>query len=309
MELGRTFEQLWGRLEADQGRVHEQRRRRSAAWRRLELEEIFGSTALAGSALGFEEVVALVEFGQVPGGRRLSDCILVADYADAARYVRDAPAPGRRQPFLRLDEVVALHAHALRRTPEARPGVWRTTTLAAFPSGMVPPPAWLIARDMAAFADRFAGGPPAETNPLLWVADAHARFTRIQPFAAGNGRAARLVTNLLLLRLGLPPLVIRARDRERYVRDRIPAGGRGVPPLAVLFARSLLTSTSALVAATQADDELRPVAAFASGAERAALYKAAQRDRLRTIRRGSALLTTAAWIAEYRASRRGDLAE
>jgi len=109
---------------------------------------------------------------------------------------------------------------------------------------------------------------------------------------------------LLLQRLGLPPLVIGARDRARYLRDRIPAGGRGVPPLAVLFARSLLASTSALVGATRADDELRPVAAFASGAERAALYKAAQRARLRTVRRDSALLTTAAWIADYRASRR-----
>ncbi len=309
MEPGRTFERLWVRLEADRGGVQEHRRRRSASWRRLELEYIFGSTALAGSELSFEEVGALVEHGRVPGGRRLTDCILVADYADAARYVREAPAPGRRQPFLRLDEVVALHAHALRRTLEARPGVWRTTTIAAFPGGMVPPPAWLIARDMAAFTDRFAGGPPAESNPLLWVVDAHARFTRIQPFAAGNGRVARLLASLLLLRLGLPPLVISARDRDGYLRDRIPAGGRGVPPLAVLFARSLLTSTSALVGATQAGDELRPVAAFASGAERAALYKAAQRDRLRTVRRDSALLTTASWIADYRASRRGEAAQ
>jgi Fic family protein len=304
MEEARVFEQLWIRLEADRANVQEQRRRRSAPWRRLELEEILGSTALAGSALDFEEVAALVELGQVAGGRRLSDCILVADYADAARYVREAPAPGRRQPFLRLDEVVALHAHALRRTPEARPGVWRTTTIAAFPSGVVPPPAWMIARTMAAFTDRFAGGPPVETNPLLWVVDAHARFMRIQPFAAGNGRVARLLTNLLLLRLGLPPLVIGARDRARYLRDRIPSGGRGVPPLAVLFARSLLATTSALVGSMQPDDELRPVAAFAVGAERAALYKAAQRDRLQTVRRDSALLTTATWIADYRASRR-----
>jgi Fic family protein len=309
MESARVFEQLWGRLEADRGHVLEQRRLRSAAWGRLELEEIFRSTALAGSALSFEEVAPLVESGQVAGGRRLSDCILVADYAEAARYASNAPAPRRRQPFLRLDEIVALHAHALLRTPEARPGVWRTTTIAAFPSGMVPPPAWLIARDMAAFTDRFAGGPPADSNPLLWVVDAHARFTRVQPFTAGNGRAARLLTNLLLLRLGLPPLVIGARDRGRYLRDRTPAGGRGVPPLAVLFARSLLTSASALVATTEAGDELRPVAAFASGAERAALYKAAQRDRLRTVRRGSALLTTATWIANYRASRPGRAAD
>jgi hypothetical protein len=47
---------------------------------------------------------------------------------------------------------------------------------------------------------------------------------------------------------------------------------------------------------------LVPVAALAGPAGRAALYKAIQRGRLRVVRRGRALLTTKAWLAEYRAS-------
>jgi len=302
MDPAAAFESLWAALEADRRRTLAGFRRPAGAYRQLELEEIHASTGLAGSPLAFDEVATLVEQGIVPGGRRLAECILVADYAEAAALARVASAAPRRQAFVRREEIVALHAHALRRTPNARPGVWRTTTLPAFPSGMVPPPAWLIARDVTALCDRLAAG-PADANPLLWVANAHARFTRIQPFTAGNGRTARLLANLLLARLGFPPLVIAARDRERYARARVPFAGRGVPPLAVLFAHALLGSTSTLVAAVRADAALQPVATFASGAERAALYKAAQRRRLRTVRRGSALLTTPAWIEDYRRSR------
>jgi Fic family protein len=302
MDTAKVFAKLWEALEGD-SRLLAEHGRGGEARRRLFLEEVHSSTALGGSPLALAEVAGLVEHGSVPGGRLLADCILVADYAEAAAYVRAAPPAGRRQPFLRLDEIVALHARAMRRTPEARPGIWRTTTLPAFPSGMVPPPAWLIARDMAAFSDRYAAGPAADVNPLLWVVNAHARFTRLQPFAAGNGRTARLLCNLLLGRLGLPPLIVAARDRERYGRDRVPAGGRGVPALALLFARSLLASTSALLAATREDRALQPLATFATGAARAALYKAAQRNRLRTVRRGPALLTTAGWIDDYRRSR------
>ena len=300
-----SFGRIWPALEADLRVVRSRGLLSGNARQRLTLEEIHASTALAGSTLRSGDVATLVEHGIVPGGKPLAECILVADYADAARYVRAAPPAGRRQPFLRLEEIVALHARALRRTPEARPGTWRTTTARAFSNGTVPPPAWLIAREMAAFVDRFAGGPPAEANPRRWVVDAHVRSMRMQPFAAGNGRTARLLSNLLLGRLGFPPLIVAARDRERYARDSVPSGGRGVPALAALFARSLLASTSLLLAAVCDEAELQPIAAFASGAERAALYKAAQRNRLRTVRRGAALLTTAGWIADYRRSRYG----
>ena len=39
----------------------------------------------------------------------------------------------------------------------------------------------------------------------------------IHPFADGNGRAARLLTNVLLLRDGYPPVVVRPEDRKTYL--------------------------------------------------------------------------------------------
>ena len=47
--------------------------------------------------------------------------------------------------------------------------------------------------------------------------DAHFRLVAIHPFTDGNGRTARLLMNLLLLRGGYPPVAVRPEDRKRYL--------------------------------------------------------------------------------------------
>ena len=47
--------------------------------------------------------------------------------------------------------------------------------------------------------------------------DAHFRLTAIHPFADGNGRTARLLMNLLLIRGGYPPISVRPADRSAYL--------------------------------------------------------------------------------------------
>jgi hypothetical protein len=82
------------------------------------------------------------------------------------------------------------------------------------------------------------------------------------------------------------------------------ADSRDALPLGRLLATSLARSYAFLAAALPAHGDARPLSAFARGARRAALYKAAQRHRLRAFRSDGRLLTTAAWIAEYDAGAR-----
>lgn len=301
MDDGRRFEKLATSVDAALGRLALVPPPLRAA-RELFIDEVFRSTTLAGASLTRPEVEALLERDTVAPGRTLAENVLVADYGDAARLVRSAPLP-RRRSVLAVDEIAALHALAVRRTLGSRPGRWRETTAAPFPSGMVPPPAWSVPREIAAFVDRFASGPPTGMHRIAWAADAHARFTRIHPFETANGRAARLVTNLLLRRAGIPPLVVRRADALRYERALRAADSRNIWPLALLIARSTLDGAAKLLAESERDDGLRPVATFADGARKAALYKAAQRGRLPTVRRDGQLLTRAEWIAQYEARR------
>lgn len=268
-------------------------------------EEIHASTRLSGATLSFEELRALLDRDHVQGEHRFSSYLLVAGYARAASHVASQTpikSGKRRPPFLRLEEILELHARATSGMPNAHPGTWRRTTLPPFADGMVPPPAWRLAPEMRTFVDRFSLGPPDLQAPLLWVAEMLARFERLQPFAEANGRVGRLLVNLFLRRLDLPPFIVTTRRTATYLMTLRHADAHDPGPLGCSIAESVLDGLTRLTAACEPTETLLPLARMPAE-ERAALYKAAQRGRLRTIRRAAGVFTTHTWLTMYRASR------
>lgn len=55
-----------------------------------------------------------------------------------------------------------------------------------------------------------------ELHPVEQAWLVHLRLTELQPFAQANGRIVRLIASLYTLRAGLPPIIVRASDRELY---------------------------------------------------------------------------------------------
>ena len=55
------------------------------------------------------------------------------------------------------------------------------------------------------------------TNPVTAIL-AHLKFVSIHPFVDGNGRCARLIMNTILLQAGYMPIIIRPRDRKKYLQ-------------------------------------------------------------------------------------------
>jgi Fic family protein len=68
---------------------------------------------------------------------------------------------------------------------------------------------------------------------------AHRRLVDIHPFNDGNGRTARLLMNLMLIRGGYPPVAVRPEDRLEYIRSlaEVQAGGRADRFNALLYRR------------------------------------------------------------------------
>ena len=77
----------------------------------------------------------------------------------------------------------------------------------------------------------------AETDPLICSAWIHHRFTQIHPYQDGNGRVARALTTLVLLRADLLPLVIDRDLRKEYIDCLEKADFGDLGPLATVFAR------------------------------------------------------------------------
>lgn len=69
----------------------------------------------------------------------------------------------------------------------------------------------------------------------------HHRFTQIHPFQDGNGRVARAVASLVLVKDGLFPLVVTRDDRPKYL-DALEAADNGnLKPLIDLIAKLQIT--------------------------------------------------------------------
>ena len=94
----------------------------------------------------------------------------------------------------------------------------------------------------------------------LQAAWLHHRFTQIHPFQDGNGRVARALASLVLVKDGLFPLVITRGDKPRYI-DALEAADNGNLQLLVdLFVKSQATQfrkASAISEAILIEDDVR----------------------------------------------------
>jgi hypothetical protein len=86
-------------------------------------------------------------------------------------------------------------------------------------------------------ADHVAASVPSEVQ-AAWL---HHRFTQIHPFQDGNGRVARAIASLVLVKDGLFPLVVTRDDKPSYL-DALEAADRGaLKPLVDLIAKLQIT--------------------------------------------------------------------
>ena len=142
------------------------------------------------------------------------------------------------------------------------------------------------------------------------IARRHAAFERIHPFLDGNGRVGRLLTNLVLVRLGYPPAIVYKRDRARYLKALDRADRNDPAPLGEIFARAILDNLMRFVLpAVAGPARLVPLEALATpDLSLVALRQAAERGRLRAMRTPTGTWRSSKqWVDAYRASRHASL--
>jgi fido (protein-threonine AMPylation protein) len=138
------------------------------------------------------------------------------------------------------------------------------------------------------------------------LATLHARFEQIHPFLDGNGRAGRLILNLLLVRLGIPPAIIYKNDRSRYLTALRRADQGDSGPLGEFLARAVLDNLyKFVVPAIAGPARLVPLPALGTDELSSdALRVAAIRGRLKAAKAADgSWRSSRAWVDEYRATR------
>jgi Fic family protein len=188
-----------------------------------DVELTYTSNAIEGNTLSAVETTLVIEQGVTIGGKPLRDHLEALDHYDAIRYVREL---GNQTTLLTESEIRNLHRLVMQRSrPDiagqyadlpryvrTEDGRYTFPSPAEIPSLMGDFAAWLKTTPNA-----------AETAFAV-----HLQLVNIHPFNDGNGRTARLLMNLILIRGGYPPIAVRPEDRLEYVRSLQEAqAGRG----------------------------------------------------------------------------------
>ncbi len=215
------------------------------------------SNAIEGSSLTFADTLFFLEQGLTVQGKPLKDFLDARNHADAVELVFDAVANRRPISESFLKELNALLLSGVRSTPArdqfgnifdkpANPGQYKLQ-----PNHVILPDGSLhtyadplhVQTEMQALVDYVSS---SQHDPVLMAALAHYNFVRIHPFDDGNGRGARIVMNLIIMR-GMLPAVIRNEDRAEYLTTLRQADAGDVRPFVKFVVRSVHETLKSMI--------------------------------------------------------------
>lgn len=182
------------------------------AWMRY--AAVYHCNALEGDGLTETETKAVLIDG-VTVGKPLRDHLWAVNLSVAFERVEKwAQQPAH----ITEPQILELNAILLRGIDELGAGSYRGVAVYLTGAKFEPPPPEAVPDLMVSFAMWL--GAPSDDEPIVHAARMHAWFETIHPFVDGNGRAGRLLVDLMLLKRGLLQAMVRADQRERY-RDAL----------------------------------------------------------------------------------------
>jgi Fic family protein len=235
---------------------------------KLNLEWNYHSNAIEGNTLTLGETRAFLLYGITAQGKPFRDYLDIRGHHEAIRYLEELVRGNEAltemairelhrvllvEPY-DVDAITANGRPTRRRIAIGRyktaPNHVRTTTgemhFYATPSET---PA-LMGELVARYRREVAAG---ALHPLVLAATFHYRFVAIHPFDDGNGRMARLLTNLILMQHGFVPVVIPLEARGDYLLALARADAGDLADFVLLVGRELIRSLELTLVAARGE--------------------------------------------------------
>ncbi len=195
----------------------------------------YNSNAIEGSTITLAETRAILLDGITVNGKPLREHLEVINHSHAIDFVQglaNASEP------LTETTIRQIHSLILRTIDDENAGSYRRVNVRISGSSFVPPDVSLVAPLMNDFVEWLRKN-SAGLHPVEQAALAHFKLVNIHPFIDGNGRTARLLMNLILLRTGFPPAVIQLEDRALYYQALHQADTGDTRDFIILVANSV----------------------------------------------------------------------
>ena len=205
---------IWNEIEQKKQKLETLRPLTSKSLKALsdwyDVEIVFSSNAIEGNTLTRNETAIVIEKGITVRGKPLKDHLEAIDHKDALDFVKALAK--KQQPLIEHD-IRQIHKLILARSNPAEAGKYSQYQRQIAGSKVVLPEPIEIPALMKDFMTWLGNAAMIPTTAF----EAHLKLVAIHPFTDGNGRTARLLMNLILFRIGYPPVVIEPELRADYI--------------------------------------------------------------------------------------------
>ena len=182
--------------------------------RRLRAKYTYHTNSIEGNTLTESETSSFIETGLTVSGKPLKDYTEAKNIPSALNMLIDMARD--TMPLLRTFEILDLHRLVVNGIEEANPGYFRKGFVRLANSTYVPPPAYEIGtliKEMVSYVNKN----PDKLTPVEMAFKVHLWFVSIHPFDDGNGRVARLLAGLILIKHRLPPPIVKTEHKRKYL--------------------------------------------------------------------------------------------
>lgn len=177
--------------------------------KQFEIELTYNSNAIEGNSLTLNETKLVLEHGITIKGKSLREHFEAINHKEAIVFVEDVlKGPLTEDLIKKLNDIVLSKI-------DGRKGRYRDINVRILGAIKSPPQAEKVPRLMKELVG-YAQANPEKLNPVEFAAMLHYKFVVIHPFVDGNGRVARLLMNLLLMKRGYPITIVLKVDRKKY---------------------------------------------------------------------------------------------
>ena len=177
----------------------------------LVLRWTYNSNAIEGNTLTLKETKVALE-GITVGGKTMHEHFEAINHKEAIYFVEELV---KNSEPLSEWHIKSIHQLILKNIDDEHAGVYRKNNVIISGANHIPPDALHVASEMNKFIEWYKNK-ATSLHPVELAARVHADFVKIHPFIDGNGRTARLLTNLELMKQGFPPVVLSVENRLEY---------------------------------------------------------------------------------------------
>ncbi|MDO8954218.1 MAG: Fic family protein [Gammaproteobacteria bacterium] len=221
----------------------------------------YHSNAIEGNTLSLGDTTFFLQEGLTVSGKPLRDFLEAKNHADSIKFLYSILEAERpiNETFIKqinrillskTDEIEGIDTLGRKTLRHISPGEYKKN-----PNHVVQPDGSIhmyvepfdVPHQMYDLCQWITNNSISDIHPIAKAALAHYNLVRIHPFEDGNGRTARILMNIILMKEKYFPAVIKIEDREKYSKCLYAADKGDFKPLMLFVCNSLCWTQEAVL--------------------------------------------------------------